>query len=69
MGSWVTDPCISRELRVDRNRHPTPAGRCGGNCCRWCAAVIRIRGSADHLIRLEEEGWGHGEAQCLGGLE
>jgi hypothetical protein len=25
--------------------------------------------STDDVIGLEEEGWGHGEAQCLGGLE
>ena len=30
---------------------------------------IRRRSSADHLGRLEEDGWGNGQAQRLGGLE
>ena len=30
---------------------------------------IRRRGSADHLVGLEQEGWGDGEAQRLGGLQ
>ena len=30
---------------------------------------VRRRGSADHLIRLQEERWGDGEAERLGGLE
>jgi hypothetical protein len=30
---------------------------------------IRRCGSADHRIRLEEEGWRDGQAQGLGGLE
>jgi hypothetical protein len=33
------------------------------------AGGIRPRGSAHHLGRLEEERWGNGEAQRLGGLQ
>jgi hypothetical protein len=29
----------------------------------------RGRGSADHFVGLEEEGWGDGEAERLGRLE
>jgi hypothetical protein len=30
---------------------------------------VRRRGSPDHVGRLAEEGWGHGEAEGMGGLE
>jgi hypothetical protein len=51
----------------------------GANLLRGCEpfhlhdisrhAGIRPRGSADHLGGLEEEGWGNGQPERLGGLE
>jgi hypothetical protein len=31
--------------------------------------IYFLKGSADDFVGLEEEGWGHGEAQGLGGFE
>jgi hypothetical protein len=35
----------------------------------FCKVLDGPRRSADHLGRLEEQGWRDGEAECLGGLQ
>jgi hypothetical protein len=37
--------------------------------CGYTNGGVKPRGLADHLARLEEERWGNGEAEGLGGLE
>jgi putative tryptophan/tyrosine transport system substrate-binding protein len=44
MGSFAPYPYDSQRLRVDGEVLQAPAAAPSGNCCRCCAAVIRIRG-------------------------
>jgi hypothetical protein len=45
------------------------AGRRGVSRSARCDRESFLAGSAEHLVRLEEEGWWNGQAERLGGLE